>query len=303
MLRDSTNTLVPEYTVRVNFHCNQACEFCFVSTHLPAAGEAAVREAISSAGRENAVIILSGGEPTLNPKLVEYVRFAKSEGVRAVALQTNAIRLADPELTQSLAAAGVEQAMVSLHGSTAEISDVITSAPGTFDQTVIGIDELAKTSIALRLNFVFCQANYVDFPRVARMVAERWPRAAIVISFVGSHTDVVPRSGHLIPRFTDIMPHLLEGVEIAKRAGVTLFGFDSMCGLPLCLVPASERAEFSEVAVQPDSGGGEFVKGEVCATCAEAERCYGIRSGYAELYGFDELRPFGLEAQRNADER
>ncbi len=34
---------VPEYTVRVNFHCNQACEFCFVSTHLPPAAEAAVR--------------------------------------------------------------------------------------------------------------------------------------------------------------------------------------------------------------------------------------------------------------------
>jgi MoaA/NifB/PqqE/SkfB family radical SAM enzyme len=292
VLRDTSNRLVPEYTVRVNFHCNQSCEFCFVSTHLPAAGEAAVRDAISTAGRENAVLILSGGEPTLNPKLVEYVRFARNEGVRAVALQTNAIRLADPELTRSLIEAGVDQAMVSLHGSTAEISDLITSAPGTFEQTVLGIDELAKTAVNLRLNFVFCQGNYADFPRVVDLVARRWPGAAIVISFVGSHTDVVPRSEGLIPKFSDILPYLTEGVAFARRRDVELFGFDSMCGLPLCLVPDSERGLFSDVAISSNDDGGEFVKGEACADCAEGRRCYGIRSGYAELYGFDELRPF-----------
>ena len=71
---------IAEYTVRVNFHCNQACEFCFVSTHLPPAGDAAVRAAIETAGSERAVLVLSGGEPTLNPRLVEYVRFAKQCG-------------------------------------------------------------------------------------------------------------------------------------------------------------------------------------------------------------------------------
>jgi len=291
-LRNSAYGEVAEYTVRVNFHCNQSCEFCFVSTHLPPAGDAAVREAIAKAGAEGAVLVLSGGEPTLNPNLVDYVRLARESGVRAVELQTNAIRLADPELARSLAETGIEQAMVSLHGSTAEISDYITCAPGTFVQTVQGIDELSKTSIRVRLNFVFCDSNHADFPNLVSMVAERWPRAAIVFSFVGSHTDVVPRTTQLIPRFSDIMPYLLDGLEIAERAGLDVCGFDSMCGLPLCLVPRAARDEFSEIAVSDDAGGGEFVKGDVCAGCAEAHRCYGIRRGYAELYGFGELRPF-----------
>lgn len=299
-LRNSAYGQVPEYTVRVNFHCNQACEFCFVSTHLPPAGDAAVREAIANAGRENAVLVLSGGEPTLNPKLVEYVHLARNQGVRAVELQTNAIRLADANLTRALAEAGIEQAMVSLHGSTAEISDSITCAPGTFVQTVRGIDELGKTSIRVRLNFVFCEANHADFPRLVDMVATRWPRAAIVFSFVGSHTDVVPRSNALIPKFSDIMPYLLDGLARASEAGLDVCGFDSMCGLPLCLVPESERGEFSAIAVAPDGGGGEFVKGEPCANCAEGHRCYGIRRGYAELYGFSELRPFASAGEATA---
>jgi MoaA/NifB/PqqE/SkfB family radical SAM enzyme len=304
-LRSSSNEHITEYTVRVNFHCNQSCEFCFVSTHLPPPAEEAVRAAIETAGREEAVLVLSGGEPTLNSNLAEYMRLAKSCGVRAVELQTNAIRLANPALTQTLVEAGLDRAMVSLHGSTAEISDGITGAPGTFAATLRGIDELVRAAIPVRLNFVFCQANRGDFPRFVDLVAARWPKVGIVFSFVGSHTDVVPRKTALIPRFSEVMPALLAGLAHARAAGLEVWGFDSMCGLPLCLVPEEERGGFSKIAVQPDGGGGEFVKGEVCANCAEGYRCYGIRRGYAELYGFSELLPLGAgaETSREAGQR
>jgi hypothetical protein len=69
-----------------------------------------------------------------------------------------------------------------------------------------------------------------------------------------------------------------------------------MCGLPLCLVPEEERGAFSELPLPADAGGGEFVKSEVCALCAESYRCYGVRRGYAELYGTDELRALTADA-------
>jgi MoaA/NifB/PqqE/SkfB family radical SAM enzyme len=287
---------VTEYTVRVNFHCNQACEFCFVSTHLPPPAEATVRAAIETAASEGAVVVLSGGEPALNPRLVEYVQLAKLRGARAVELQTNAIRLADRALTRALAQAGLDRAMVSLHGSTAVISDGITGAPGTFAATLRGIDELLLTPVQVRLNFVFCQANREDFPRFVDLVAARWPEAGIVFSFVGSHTDVVPRTTSLIPSFTEIMPSLLAGVMQARAAGLQVSGFDSMCGLPLCLVPPGVRALFSDIALPPGAGAGEFVKAAACAGCAEERRCFGVRRGYAELYGTAELRPISVDA-------
>src|SRR4029077_4373803 len=114
---------IPEYTVRVNFHCNTACACGFVSPLLPSPAEAAVRAAIERAGSEGADLVLSGGEPTLNPRLVEYVRLAKRVGVSAVEVQTNATRLAERGLARALADAGLDRAMVSLHGSTAELSD------------------------------------------------------------------------------------------------------------------------------------------------------------------------------------
>ncbi len=284
---------VPEFTVRVNFHCNQACDFCFVSTHLPPPAEAAVRTAIEDAGREQAVLVLSGGEPTLNPRLLDYVRLARAAGVRAIELQTNAIRLADTALARTLVDAGLDQVTVSLHASNAAISDAITGAPGTFAQTVRGLDALAATAVRLSLNFVFCQANRDDFPRFVELVIARWPRAGITPIFVGSHTDVIPRTSLLIPSFSDILPALTAGLARARAAGITIGGLDTMCGLPLCLVPADERAAlFSAHALPPDAGDGEFVKAPACAACVEGHRCYGVRRGYAELYGTGELVPF-----------
>ncbi|MCC6848762.1 MAG: radical SAM protein [Deltaproteobacteria bacterium] len=291
----------PEVTVRVNFRCNQACEFCFVSTHLPSAPEAAVRTAIETAARERAVVVLSGGEPTLNPRLVEYVRLANDLGAASVELQTNATRLAHADLAATLAEAGLGGAMISLHGSTAAISDAVTGAPGTFAATVRGIDALVRTPVRVRLNFVFCQENREDFPRMVDLVAERWPAAGIVFSFVGSHTDVVPRSTALIPRFRDVMPSLVAGLARARAAGLAVSGFESMCGLPRCVVPEAERAAFSHVGLPAGAGEGEFVKAEACGGCAETHRCFGVRRGYAELYGTGELQPIAAgERSRRA---
>jgi radical SAM family protein len=291
--------VVPEHTVRVNFHCNQSCDFCFVSTHLPPAGDAAVRAAIEAAGREAAVLVLSGGEPTMNPRLLDYVRLAKAAGVRGIELQTNATRL-DAVLAGALVEAGVEQMTVSLHASTAELSDAITGAPGTFVQTLRGLDALAPLPVRVQLNYVFCQANRDDFPNVVELIIARWPRAGITPIFAGSHTDVVPRTTLLIPSFTDILPSLTRGLERARAAGIGVGGLDTMCGLPLCLVPPREREAFSSAALQPGAGYGEFVKGDVCSTCSESHRCYGVRRGYAELYGTVELRAFTAGADATA---
>ncbi len=298
--RRSDGSAVPMHTVRVNFHCNQSCHFCFVSTHLPPAREQDIRSAIEAAGRQRAILALSGGEPTLNANLSEYVRLAKSAGVREVELQTNATRLADSKLVAELEAAGVDVAFVSLHGATAPVSDDLTGAPGTYEQTVLGLDELQRSSIRLRLNFVFCQKNYTEFPALIRMVAERWPKALQSVSFVAPSTDLVPRDAWLIPRYADVMPLIQEGAALADQLGVELTGFESMCGLPLCLIPGSLAPYFDLVEVAEGADGGEFIKPDACRRCKLEPNCWGIRTRYAELYGTDELRPVTDEPDTRA---
>jgi MoaA/NifB/PqqE/SkfB family radical SAM enzyme len=275
--------------VRINFQCNQACTFCFVSTHLPAASHEAIEKAIVDAGARGERIVLSGGEPTLNARLLDYVRLARQASRHEVHIQTNAIRLADAALVERLAEGGVAVVFVSLHGATAAVSDEVTQAPGTFVQTLAGLDNLARAGVRIALNFVVCAVNYRELPGAVALVADRWPGAGFIVSFVAASTDLVPRDRSLIPRYSDVMPHIAEAVRVARARGLRLSGFDSMCGVPLCLVPAELETEalFEKPAGFDD---GEFSKAEACQGCAYATRCWGIRRGYAALYGTSELR-------------
>jgi MoaA/NifB/PqqE/SkfB family radical SAM enzyme len=288
---EATPVSVPSRIVRVNFACNQACHFCFVSTHLPAAEDRVIEDAIIDIARRGGVLVLSGGEPTLNPRLAEYVRLGKKEGARQVELQTNATRLADEAYVDSLVEAGVDIFFVSLHGPTKEVSDSITNAPGTFDLSVAGLDVLDGRAPELRINFVFCGKNKHDFPAHVDLVARRWPSATLVVSFVAPSTDVVPRTLEMVPKYTDILPSLTEGLERAATHGLAVEGFESMCGLPLCLVP-SRLERFATLEEIPDGfDRGEFIATDACRRCELLGKCFGLRSGYAELHGDAELKP------------
>jgi MoaA/NifB/PqqE/SkfB family radical SAM enzyme len=289
MLEDREGT-IEEHIVRVNFHCNQSCRFCFVSTHLPPPEDAAVRAAIGAAGARGARIVLSGGEPTLNPRLAEYARLAAESSPYPVELQTNAILLDDAALVARLIEAGVRHVFVSLHGSTAEISDEVTSAPGTFARTVIGIDNLSRTGVRLILNFVMCAANHADLLPFVRMVGDRWPRAWINFSFVAPSTDVVPRDKALIPRYADVLPHLSLAMAEARARDLRVMGFESMCGVPLCLVPGDLAPYLTLDTIPEGFDKGEFVHPPACQGCSLHGKCYGLRRGYADLYGTGELR-------------
>ncbi len=281
----------PVRTVRIGFRCNQACDFCFVSTHLPAAERSAVEGAIAESAQAGAHIVLSGGEPTLDPALREYVALAKREGTDFVELQTNATRLGDVAAVQALSDAGVDLFHVSLHGASAAVSDAVTGAPGTHHKTLAGIDAIHESGATLRLNFVFCEVNRHEFPAYVDLVAERWPRATVTVSFVAPSTDVVPRTKALIPRYTDVIPALAEGIRRARAHRLPLSGFDSMCGLPLCLVP-DDLGAFFELPEAPEGyGRGETFYAEPCERCDLAGRCFGLRQGYAELHGTAELSP------------
>ena len=205
-------------------------------------------------------------------------------------LQTNAVLLADGTRAAELVDAGLDEVFVSLHGCTAEVSDEVTGAPGTFARTLEGVDNLASLDVMLMLNFVICRRNMEQLPEYVRFVAQRWPAAFMTISFVAPSTDMVPRDRALIPRYSEALPWLAEAAAEARRLGALLGGLEAMCGLPLCLVPPSLSRADELTAIAAGFDQGEFVKGEQCEGCDWRDRCYGLRRGYAELYGDEELQ-------------
>lgn len=280
-----------EHLIRVQFHCNQACRFCFVSTHLPTPDDARIERQVVASAQQGACLVFTGGEPTLHPRLLDFVRLARAHSLRRITLQSNAIRLADPALAVALEQAGVTELFVSLHGCTAEVSDAVTETPGSFAQTVAGLDTVHRvTTVPLLLNFVLCGKNHWQLPAHVRWLHARWPRARLNLSFVAPSSDVVPRESELVPRYADVLPDVVEALKVAAELGVDVVGFESMCGLPLCLVPADVVRHFRLDAIPPGYDAGEFVRGQACDGCDLVTRCFGLRRGYLALHGDGELR-------------
>jgi hypothetical protein len=157
-------------------------------------------------------------------------------------------------------------------------------------RTLVGLDNLARTKIFTILNFVIHRDNHHQLPGYMRLAAERWPRMHINISCVAPSADVVPRTPALIPRYSEVRASLDEALAEATRLERSVVGFESMCGIPLCLVPARFR-DHPLLTIEQGYDRGEFLKPEPCSRCSIEKHCYGVRRGYAELHGTSELTP------------
>ncbi len=100
--------------IEVNSSCNLDCPVCFADSGHQPDGFALTYEQVSfmvdrfvAAEGEPEVLQLSGGEPSIHPRIIEFVALAKARGIRFVMLNTNGLRLArDPRFAADCASAG-----------------------------------------------------------------------------------------------------------------------------------------------------------------------------------------------------
>ena len=143
--------------IAVTYRCNNRCLFCYAGC----APETLREEDISTDEwkkiirlfREDAKIpffSFSGGEPLLRPDLEELVSFATRLGLE-VNLVSNGT-LATRERAQSLYAAGLRTAQISIEAPDAELHDFLAGRTGAFSETVSGIRALMKAGVSVQTN-------------------------------------------------------------------------------------------------------------------------------------------------------
>lgn len=88
-------------------------------------------------------IRFSGGEPTAHPDLLEAVRYAKSKGIKRIAISTNGSN--KTELYQQLFEAGVNDFSISLDACCAEDGDKMAGGiKGAWSKVIANIEYLSK---------------------------------------------------------------------------------------------------------------------------------------------------------------
>ncbi len=134
---------IRKHWVRLVTACNSRCVFC-LDTDTPR-GVYLLEDDVHRElrrGREelNAdKVILSGGEGSIHPKFVDFVRYAKSIGYDRVQTVTNGVMFAQREFYNAAVDAGLGEITFSLHGHTAELHDRLTGTPGAYHKLLKGM--------------------------------------------------------------------------------------------------------------------------------------------------------------------
>ncbi len=121
------------------------------------------------------LVLLSGGEPLLYPKLMEIVR-ASVDARLKVSLSTNGT-LITPDVARDLKGAGVGYVGISLDGI-GEVNDAFRGVKGAFEQALRGFRSCQEAGLKVGLRLTMVRSNVGELERVFDFLeAERIPRA------------------------------------------------------------------------------------------------------------------------------
>lgn len=294
--------------IKIGFACNNHCDFCAqgdkrrVLDRRPL--DEIVRELEAAARAGVGGVVFTGGEPTLHPDLLGAVRAAKRLGLSSIQIQTNGRMFSYPKFCRELQDAGANEFSPSLHGSTAEIHDGATRAPGSWRQVVAGICNLKALGLHVLTNTVVTSRNFRDLPALARLLVHLGVDQ-FQFAFVHIVGTAAQNASELVPRKTEAVPYMLEGLGIGRSAGVA--GYTE--AVPYCLLRgfesrASERVMPDGPVIDLDvrlesweryrtKNGKE--KRPRCRECRHDPICEGPWREYPELYGWEEFIPVPKE--------
>lgn len=206
--------------IEVNSACNMDCPLCF-SNARPGFSltteevEAMLDDYVRTEGNPE-VIQFSGGEPTIHPQIIEFVRMAHARGIPFVMVNTNGKRIArDDRFLEQLA-----EVRPSLYfqfdGFDRETYRILRGEPDILDEKLLALDRLA--SVGLNVTLVPAIERGVNDHEIGRIIELAIQHPAIQgINFqpafhAGRHMRHDPMQRMTIP---DIV-HLIEEQTAGK---------------------------------------------------------------------------------------
>jgi molybdenum cofactor biosynthesis enzyme MoaA len=292
------NKIIREAMLRINYNCNQRCLFCWLEPgydNLP--HEAVIAKISEFSGINLKTVSITGGEPTLNPNLADYIKKIHEAGAGEICLQTNAMLLNDPARVRALMDAGLNSAFVSLHSHLAEISDLLTGMEGGFNKTVEGVKNLIVSGAIVFLSHVINSFNYKTLPEFIGYVTANFKKVPIIFSYAAPIYGAMMHRG-LIPALTEIKGPLAVALEKCYELKVPFAGLSGMCGIPPCILDGNLRYYPDINRVAEPEGGEDMIKIADCRQCSLDNYCYGLRKNYADIYGTGELHAVHVDEVR-----
>jgi len=253
---------------------------------------------------EIGVVQFTRHEPTLNPRLIEWVGWAKELDYHSICLITNGRRLSQAGFAHRLAEAGVNSFELSLHGHTAELHDRITQKKGSFEQATAGIEVLVKLRSEMQLGFKLHSTVIAqNVPYLPQMVEKflQWDPDSYGLNAVFLTGQAAQNADKIAVRYSDMIESFERCIDREEFVPVTI------SEIPPCLtvgrlprryigfreefhhVRTGEKGVPSHLVAQASTRG--FNYSDSCQACLLSSLCDGVAEEYINRFGWDEFEP------------
>ena len=260
-------------TGQCNNHCLMCCQPPVKKDDIDFFYEKSIR-LIDSAPIELPTIGITGGEPTLLGErlfdLIAYVR--KRLPNTHIQILSNGRRFADGAYAERLAQVAERMVIVGVpfHSDSPIIHDRIAGAKNAYNQTLIGLYNLAANDIDIELRIVLTKQNHQRLPQMARFISKN-------LAFVSTVAFMAMEDiGYTIKNRDLVWIEPLDYITELQQAVIYLsqLEFDvSLFNLPLCLLPEVLRP----FAKQSISDWKNYYL-PICDNCIAKQKCCGFFS-------------------------
>jgi len=267
-------------------------------------------------------VCFTSGEPTTRPELPDLVAMAKRLGYRKISVMTNGRRLSHRPYAALLAKAGMNRFYISIHDHTKKLHEGLTRTPESFEQTVSGLDSIAKLKrfgIELHTSSVVTNRNLPHLVDIYRFLREHGVDQ-VVFNVMQANGRADTFFDQIFPTYTslaasfraflasvdepkpmaflvDIPLCTTEGIADFNRGYVERyrhFDLESQATLPE--TRKDERRQEGKgkglvLVTRQDLVDAEREKRAECRECRYNASCEGVWKNYLKRFGWDELLP------------
>jgi MoaA/NifB/PqqE/SkfB family radical SAM enzyme len=213
--------------VRLSYDCNNHCTFCLDSD----AHNGTMRSTLDIKvqiveGRKRGAqrLILSGGEPTMHPNFLDFVKLGRKAGYRKVQTVTNGRMFNYPEFLNGAAENGLDEITFSLHGHTAKLHDALVGVPGAFVEETGGLKAaLASERFIVNVDIVINKQNVRYLPEMLETFIGWGVKEFDLLHVIPFGNAWTMARDHLFYDLDDNLEHLQRAFAYARRPDIHIW--------------------------------------------------------------------------------
>jgi radical SAM protein with 4Fe4S-binding SPASM domain len=273
--------------IALTYRCQNKCLFCYAESpargrDVPEMSTAEVKKIIDRIFDEAhcPTVSFTGGEPTLREDLPELIAYAKGKGMR-VNLITNGLRCAEAPYVESLRAAGLDSAQVSLEAPNAEVHDAIVRHPGAFVLTSRAVHVLRAAGIHTHTNTTICGSNRQHLLDLVNYIADELHSEYFSMNVIIS-TGTALHHGEEDVTYSEVGPLIELVQQRAQEKGLKLVWYSP---IPYCIFNPVTHGQGSKSCACVDGLLSVAPDGELLP-CSSFERGIGnlLQRPFSELW-------------------